>query len=113
MRVEAPTTRRRLRIGETVFGAISVGMRPSAIVVPLEALVPEGEEFKVFVVDSNSIAHEREVKVGGRTSTVAEILEGLTAGERVVTSGAYGVADSAKVVPPSDSAKGAASKEKP
>ena len=113
VRVEAPTTRRRLRIGETVFGAIAVGMRPSAIVVPLEALVPEGEEFKVFVVDANSIAHEREVKVGGRTSTVAEILEGLTAGERVVTSGAYGVADSAKVVAPSDSAKGAASKEKP
>ena len=113
VRVEAPTTRRRLRIGETVFGAIAVGMRPSAIVVPLEALVPEGQEFKVFVVDANSIAHEREVKVGGRTSTVAEILEGLTAGERVVTSGAYGVADSAKVVAPSYSAKGAASKEKP
>lgn len=112
VRVEAPTTRRRLRIGETVFGAIAVGTRPSAIVIPLEALVPEGEEFKVFVVDANSIAHEREVKVGGRTSTVAEILEGLAAGERVVASGAYGVADSAKVVAPSNSAKGAAPKEK-
>ena len=101
VRVQAPTTRRRLRIGETVFGAIAVGMRAHrAIVIPLEALVPEGEEFKVFVVDANCIAHEREVKVGGRTSTVAEILEGLTAGERVVTSGAYGVADSAKVVAP-------------
>ena len=113
VRVEAPTTRRRLRIGETVFGAIAVGTRASAIVVPIEALVPEGEEFKVFVVDANSIAHERDVKVGGRTSTVAEILEGLTAGERVVTTGAYGVADSAKVVAPGDSAKGAAPKEKP
>jgi membrane fusion protein (multidrug efflux system) len=80
VRVEAPTTRRRLRIGETVFGAIAVGMRPSAIVVPLEALVPEGEEFKVFVVDANSIAHEREVKVGGRTSTVAEIPRRLDRG---------------------------------
>jgi RND family efflux transporter MFP subunit len=113
VRVAAPTTRRRLRIGETVFGAIAVGTRASAIVVPLEALVPDGEEFKVFVVDANSVAHEREVKVGGRTSTVAEILEGLTAGERVVTTGAYGVADSAKVVAPGDSAKGAAPKEKP
>jgi len=113
VRVEAPTTRRRLRIGETVFGAIAVGMRASAIVVPLEALIPDGEEFKVFVVDANSVAHEREVKVGGRTSTVAEILEGLTAGERVVTTGAYGVADSAKVVAPGDSAKGVVPKEKP
>jgi membrane fusion protein (multidrug efflux system) len=113
VRVEAPTTRRRLRIGETVFGAIAVGTKPLAIVVPLEALVPDGEEFKVFVVDANSVAHEREVKVGARTSTVAEILEGLTAGERVVTAGAYGVADSAKVVAPGDTAKGPAQKEKP
>ena len=79
----------------------------------LEALVPDGEEFKVFVVDANTVAHEREVKVGGRTSTVAEILEGLTAGERVVTYGAYGVADSAKVVRSGDSAKAAVTKEKP
>jgi RND family efflux transporter MFP subunit len=109
VRVQAPTTRRRLRIGETVFGAISVSTRASAIVVPLEALVPEGDAYHVFVVDANGVAHEREVKVGGKTSTVAEILEGLKAGERVVTMGAYGVQDSAKVVPPStagDTAKG-------
>ena len=30
---------------------------------------------------------------------VAEITEGLTAGERIVTYGAYGIEDSAKVVP--------------
>jgi len=105
VRVQAPTTKRPLRIGETVFGAIVVGSAASAIVVPLEALVPEGEGFKVFVVDANSIAHERDVKVGARTSTSARIVEGLTAGERVVTSGAYGVEDSTKVVAPKDAAK--------
>ena len=105
VRVQTPTTRRPLRIGETIFGAIVVGTKPSAIVVPLEALVPEGEEFKVFVVDANSIAHERDVKVGARTSTSAQITEGLKAGERVVTSGAYGVEDSTKVVPPKDTTK--------
>jgi len=102
VRVQAPTTKRPLRIGETIFGAIVVGTKPSAIVVPLEALVPEGEDFKVFVVDSNSMAHEREVKVGARTSTSAEITDGLKAGERVVTSGAYGVEDNAKVLAPKD-----------
>lgn len=105
VRVQAPTTRRPLRIGETVFGAIVVGSKPSAIVVPLEALVPEGENFKVFVVDANSIAHEREVKVGARTATSAQITDGLKAGERVVTSGAYGVEDSTKVVPLKDTTK--------
>lgn len=108
VRVQAPTTRRPLRIGETIFGAISLSSHPSAIVVPLEALVPEGDAFHVFVVDANGIAHEREVKVGGKTSTTAEIVEGLKAGERIVTTGAYGVQDSSKVIPQTsegDSAK--------
>jgi hypothetical protein len=99
VRVQAPTTTRPLRIGETVFGAIAVATKPAAIVVPLEALVPEGDEFHVFVVDANGVAHEREVKVGGKTSSTAEIIEGLKAGERIVTLGAYGVQDSSKVVP--------------
>ena len=108
VRVQAPTTRRMLRIGETVFGAIAVASRPGAIVIPAEALVPEGEAFKVFVVDANGIAHAREVTIGGKTSTSIEIVQGLKSGERVVTYGAYGVQDSAKVVPLvplSDSAK--------
>ena len=105
VRVQAPTTKRPLRIGETIFGAIVVGSNPAAIVVPLAALVPEGDEFKVFVVDANSIAHERAVKVGARTSTSAQITEGLHPGDRVVTSGAYGVEDSTKVVAPKDTAK--------
>lgn len=100
VRVQAPTTRRPMRIGETVFGSIAVSSHPSAIVVPLEALVPEDDEFHVFVVDANGIAHERSVKVGGKTSATAEIVEGLQAGERVVTFGAYAVQDSAKIVPP-------------
>ena len=98
VRVQAPTTRRPLRIGETVFGAISVGVRPAAIVIPTDALVPEGDEFKVFVVDGTGVAHERDVKVGGRSNAGVEIVDGLKAGERVVTYGAYGVQDSAKVV---------------
>lgn len=99
VRVQAPTTKRPLRIGETVFGAITVASRPAAIVVPLEALVPEADKFKVFVVDANGIAHDRDVTVGGRTATMAEITEGLKAGERIVTTGAYGMQDSAKVAP--------------
>jgi len=99
VRVQAPTTKRPLRIGETVNGAIAVATRGAAIVIPPDALVPEGEEFKVFVVDAAGVAHEREVKVGGRSAAGVEITEGLKAGERVVTYGAYGMQDSAKVAP--------------
>jgi RND family efflux transporter MFP subunit len=97
VRVRAPHTSRPLRIGETVFAQIVVGTHPKALAVPLEALVPDGEGFKVFVVDSASIAHAAQVKVGARSDSTAEILEGLAAGQRVVTYGAYGVDDSVKV----------------
>jgi RND family efflux transporter MFP subunit len=97
VRVRAPGSRRALRIGETIFGQIVVGTHPNAIAVPAAALVPDGEGFKVFVVDTENIAHEQRVTVGARTDSTAEVTEGLKGGERVVTYGAYGVEDSVKV----------------
>ena len=97
VRVRAPATLRPLRVGETIFGEIAVGTH-SAVTIPAEALVPEGDAFKVFVVDASNIAHARPVTVGARTGGFAEIRSGLQAGEKVVTYGAYGVEDSAKVV---------------
>ena len=99
VRVRVVNARRPLRIGETVFGEIATSVKPNAVVVPADALVPEGDGFKVFVVDARSVAHARPVTIGGRSSTLAEITDGVRAGERVVTYGAYGVEDSAKVLP--------------
>jgi len=65
--------------------------------VPIEALVPAGDGYQVFVVDTAGIAHARPVTVGGRSEALAEIVTGLAACETVVTSGAYGVADGAKI----------------
>jgi cobalt-zinc-cadmium efflux system membrane fusion protein len=97
VRAQAPPSARTLRIGETIFGQISMGIKPRAITVPVAALVPEGDGFKVFVVNADNIALARPVTVGRRTDTVAEITSGLAGGERVVTEGAYGVEDSVKV----------------
>jgi len=97
VRAQAPPSARALRVGETIFGQISAGTKPRAIIVPIAALVPEGDGFKVFVVNGASIALARKVTVGRRTDTVAEITSGLAGGERVVTEGAYGVDDSVKV----------------
>ena len=99
VRVLPLATGRALRIGETVFGQIAVATRAGALTVPLDALVPDADGFKVFVVDAGGTAHARPVLIGGRTTTVAEVTRGLAPGERVVTYGAYGVEDSAKVVP--------------
>lgn len=97
VRVRAPTTRRPLRIGETMFGEITLATRTNAITVPNDALVPEGDGFKVFVVDAAGVARVRGVTVGSRTETAAEIRAGLVGGETIVTYGAYGLEDGARV----------------
>ncbi len=90
---------RPLRIGESVFGRITTAVRAHAVTVPVAALVPTGGDgFQVFVVDGASVAHARPVTIGGRSEALAEIVSGLAAGETVVTAGAYGIADGAKVV---------------
>ncbi len=94
---------RTLRIGETLFGEVVLATRPRAITVPAQAIVPEGDGFKVFVVDSAGFAHARYVTIGGRNGGTVEVIRGLTAGERVVTYGAYGVTDSARIVGPGTS----------
>ena len=73
-------------------------MHPRAIVIPVSALVPDADGYKVFVVGAGNIARERKVTVGRRTEATAEILSGLAQGEQVVTEGAYGLEDSVKVV---------------
>jgi membrane fusion protein, heavy metal efflux system len=97
VRAHVGRSTRVVRIGESVSGRIVTAVHADAITVPVEALVPDGEAFRVFVVDSAGIAHARPVIVGGRSEARAEIVQGLAAGERVVTTGAYGVTDSVKI----------------
>jgi membrane fusion protein (multidrug efflux system) len=86
-----------LFVGEDVFGSITVAQDRSAVSVPPDALVPAGNGFQVFVVDAKGIAHARPVTVGARTETAVEIRSGLQGGETVVTTGAYGVQDKARI----------------
>ena len=88
---------RTLRIGESIYGRIVTAVRPNAVVVPVAALVPEGEGYILFVVDSTGTAHRRPVTIGGRTEAAVEVVSGLAAGETIVTHGAYGAADGAKI----------------
>jgi RND family efflux transporter MFP subunit len=93
--VSSPT--RPLKSGEQVAGRIAIGEHRNAVVVPLTALVPAGDGVQVFIVDAENIAHATPVIVGNRSESEAEIVSGLKGGERVVTAGAYGVADGAKI----------------
>lgn len=98
VRVSLPASVRPLRIGETIYGELAIDVRPNALTVPLEALVPDGDGFRVFVVDAKNVARATSVTVGARDSRKAEITKGLAVGARVVTFGAYGLEGGSTVI---------------
>lgn len=83
-----------------MYGRASLvsGMR-KGIVVPAAAMVERGGLTSVWVVDGTSVARMRLVKTGTAEAGKVEILSGLSAGERVVTSGVDKVRDGARVEP--------------
>ena len=98
LRVALTSTTRTLRISEVVMGRVAVARHSRAITVPDAALVPTGEGFQVFVVDSAQVAHATPVTIGGRSNGVVWISSGLTGDERVVTKGAFGIDDGSTIV---------------
>jgi len=52
---------------------------------------------KAFVVDSDSVAHERLVRLGARKGSLYEVLGGLSSDERIVVRGQHGLKDGEKV----------------
>jgi membrane fusion protein (multidrug efflux system) len=58
------------------------------LVVPESALLQKGRDHHVMRIDADAKAERVAVKVGARRPGQAEILEGLAAGDRVITHGA-------------------------
>lgn len=82
--------------GASVNGAVILGQRDEALVVPEQSIIlrPAGEV--VYVVRNNS-ADQRIVKTGLRQEGLVEILEGLNAGEEIAVDGAGFLTDRAAV----------------
>jgi membrane fusion protein, multidrug efflux system len=87
VKAKLPNPDGKLRTGMFANLNLIVSIRPQALVVPEIALIPRGEEVFVFAIDSESKAQMKPVKVGVRYGGKSEILEGLTAGEQVITEG--------------------------
>lgn len=87
---------RRLRPGMFSRVEIQVGARQNALVVTREGLLEEtGEFFAVRVRDNR--AERVQVTTGYRYGNFVEVRGGLELGDRVVTEGAYGLANGAAV----------------
>jgi RND family efflux transporter MFP subunit len=59
----------------------------NAVTIPLEAIVLQGRQQVVYVLDDTNHVHIRQVQVGIEGSKLAEIKSGLQPGERVILGG--------------------------
>jgi HlyD family secretion protein len=94
--VEAPNPKESLRPGTSVRVAMVAETVKEAVVIPQAALLtsPDGLN-TVIVLDSDNAPSKKKVKVGIRDSEAktVQVTDGLQGGERVVTVGAFELAN--------------------
>lgn len=96
--VEAQNKGGALRPGATVQLKMVARTVNNAIVMPEDALLktPEGGS-SVMVVGSDNHAHQTTVETGIHNGNLVQITKGLSPGQVVVTTGAYGLPDNTEV----------------
>jgi membrane fusion protein, heavy metal efflux system len=78
-----------LPVGQTAFLHLLFDSTASKPVVPSEAIVDDAGRPIVFVQLEGETFERRAVTLGARTGDLVQVTEGVKAGERVVTKGAY------------------------
>jgi multidrug efflux pump subunit AcrA (membrane-fusion protein) len=94
-----------LRPGTAVHVSIAGRTAPKAIVVPSESIVVASSgKSTVMVIGSDGVAHQTAVETGIADAGLTQILTGLSAGQKVVTTGAASLDDGThvKVASPGD-----------
>jgi membrane fusion protein (multidrug efflux system) len=102
MRARIPNNRFKLKPGMFVRVAVTLDNRPNAVIIPEEAIWPQGKSSFVYrVVDGKAMLTK--VEIGNRSPGSVEILKGLAANDLVITDGQMKLKDGAPVsviVPP-------------
>ncbi len=113
--LEAKNPKQQLKPGTSVQLSLTAKTVKDALVVPAASVIsaPDGGS-AVMVVGTDGRAHQKAVKLGIRQDDDVQILEGVTAGDKVVATGAYGLPDNTriKVEAPTETPK-ESSKENP
>jgi len=87
------------RPGAGATASVTVGVHRDVLVVPDSAIVAQGSGMVVFVIQPDSTVKAVPVMVGTKTGGLAEVSGQLRPGDKVVTTGAYGLADGMHVIP--------------
>jgi membrane fusion protein (multidrug efflux system) len=112
VKARAPNSQRLLQPGMFIEARLVTAVRPNAVVIPEDAVVPaEGTNAVWVVVDGK--ADRRKVSLGVRTPGFVEVMEGVKAGDQVVVGGLELLAPGAPVMPRVVERKGPAAPAQP
>ncbi|CAM3803216.1 efflux RND transporter periplasmic adaptor subunit [Pontibacter korlensis] len=80
------------------FVNVSLALKESddAILIPTEAIIPEATGHKIYLA-KNGKAVPKMVKIGQRSETLIQIMEGVTPGDTIIRSGILQVRDGSKL----------------
>jgi len=97
-----------LKLKPGMFANLDLALRvkDDAVVIPEPALMPIGDRVAILIVGKDQTAELRPVKVGMRTTGMAEILSGVNSGELVIVEGTQKARPGGKVkLAPAEAAK--------
>jgi membrane fusion protein (multidrug efflux system) len=91
-----PNGRRRLQAGMFLEARLATDMRPNAVVVPEDAILPlQGANFVWVAIDGK--ATRRQIGLGVRSPGFVEVTSGVDAGDQVVVGGQEKLGEGAPV----------------
>ena len=98
VKAEVPNPRRELQSGMFIEVRLATDVRPNAVVIAEDAVLPlQGANFAWVVIDGK--ATRRSLELGVRTPGFVEALTGVEAGEQVVVGGQERLAEGAPAAP--------------
>lgn len=99
LRARVPNADGGLFPGQFARVALEVGSRENALLVPEQALWPQGSKQQVYIIRDGK-AELVEVKTGLRKPGLVEIVSGITANDEVISAGQMKIGPGAKVQTP-------------
>lgn len=88
---QIPNADASIKVGQNARVQIATGQRLAGVIVPESAVLDEDGRAIAYVQPEGETFEKRELRLGGRQGERVLVLDGVKAGERVVTGAAYQV----------------------
>lgn len=91
IKVRASLQNPNKKLKPNMFGElfIPISSNTKGIIIPTDAMVKEGNESYVFVVENDSTFIRRNIETGIEIAEMIEVVSGLKKGEKIVTKGVF------------------------